>query len=87
MKLKPAATLTDINKGDQLLINGYWGSGEYGIRHHIVQTVKVSESDGTEIILKGKGNCYFNLGMYLAGESWVKEVNIVVDDLNIEQNA
>jgi len=38
------------------------------------EMVKVSESDGTEIILSLKENKYFNLGMYLKGKSWVKDV-------------
>ena len=41
------------------------------------QIVKVSESDGTEIIFDKKMNRFFNLGMYLKGSSWVKELKVV----------
>ncbi|MDQ6477816.1 hypothetical protein [Dyadobacter sp. LHD-138] len=76
MKLKDVTTLVDINQGDFLLIDGFFDEGER-IQLHKVQRVKLSVRDGTEIILKKKGNVYFNLGMYLQGTSWAKKVCIV----------
>lgn len=76
MKLKEVTTLVDINQGDLLLIDGRFDKGDR-IQLHKVQRVKLSVKDDTEIILKKKGNVYFNLGMYLQGTSWVKKVCIV----------
>jgi hypothetical protein len=42
------------------------------------QIVKVSPNDGTEIIFDKKMNRFFNLGMYLEGKSWVKDVRVVI---------
>ena len=39
--------------------------------------LQVSDSDGEEIIYDLKRNKYFNVGMYLNGKSWVKDVRIV----------
>jgi hypothetical protein len=65
-----------IKKGDQLIIKGLV-SGDLVTQLHKVVKVKVSDNDGTEIILKKKGNLYFNLGMYLEQKSWVREVYII----------
>lgn len=73
MKLRSINLITDIKDGDALLINGNFSEGDK-IQLHKVQQVKVTEQDGTEVILKKKGNIYFNLGMYLKGKSWVREV-------------
>ena len=64
MKLEDIKLMTDINEGDQLLVNGRFAEGD-SIQLHKVVRVKVSESDRTEIILKKKGYVYFILGMYL----------------------
>jgi hypothetical protein len=60
-----------IKEGDRLIIEG---RGE--IFFAKTQIVKVSK-DGTEIIYNKKKNEYFNLGMYLEGTSWVKDVRII----------
>lgn len=75
MNLKPVLSLHDIKQGDNLIITG-------DVFHNTpmkAQMVKVSENDGTEIIIDKKNNKYFNLGMYLEGKSWVKEVKIITD--------
>jgi len=69
MKTRYISSLTDINQGDQLVI-----SNGKELEAFKAEMVKVSESDGTEIILSLKENKYFNLGMYLKGKSWVKDV-------------
>jgi hypothetical protein len=76
MKQTEIKSMTDIKKGDTLLIKGNFSDGDK-IQLLKVATVKVSDKDGTEIILKKKGNVYFNLGMYLKGDSWVEEVSKV----------
>lgn len=75
MNLKTVETLTDIKQGDTLIITGYTLKNE-PVK---AQIVKVSENDGTEIIFDKKMNRFFNLGMYLKGSSWVKELKVVVD--------
>lgn len=74
MKLKDVTTITDIKQGDTLIVTGDTLKNE-ALK---AQIVKVSPSDGTEIIIDRKNNRYFNLGMYLKGESWVKQVKVVV---------
>jgi len=73
MQLKDVTTITDIKQGDTLIITGD------NLKNEPVkaQIVKVTEQDGTEIIIDKKQNRFFNLGMYLSGKSWVKEVKIV----------
>lgn len=73
MKLKDVKTITDIKQGDMLIVTGDILKNE-PMKAHIV---KVTENDGTEIIIDTKMNRFFNLGMYLKGKSWVKEVKII----------
>ena len=75
MNLKTVETLTDIKQGDTLIITGDTLKNE-PVK---AQIVKVSENDGTEIIFDKKMNRFFNLGMYLNGSSWVKDLKVVVD--------
>lgn len=74
MELKEVKTLTDIKQGDTLIITGDTLKNE-PVK---AQIVKVTKQDGTEIIFDKKQNRFFNLGMYLEGRSWVKEVKVVV---------
>lgn len=74
MELKEVKTITDIKQGDTLIITG----DNYINEPFKAQIVKVSQNDGTEIIINKKKNRFFNLGMYLEGRSWVKECKIVV---------
>lgn len=73
MELVDVKTLTDIKQGDTIIITGD------NLVNEAVKAVivKVTEEDGTEIIFNKKLNKYFNLGMYLEGKSWVKEVKIL----------
>lgn len=74
MELKDVKTIDDIKSGDTLII-----TGDTLVNECIKSvTVKVSRSDGTEVIIDKKQNRYFNLGMYLEGKSWVKELKILV---------
>lgn len=75
MRLKDVVSITDIKQGDKLIITGDTLKNE-PVK---AQMVKVSETDGTEIIFDKRMNRYFNLGMYLEGKSWVKEVKIITD--------
>ena len=73
MELVDVKEITDIKKGDTLIITGDTFKNE-PVK---AQIVKVSENDGTEIIFDKKMNRFFNLGMYLKGSSWVKELKVV----------
>ena len=70
MNLEKVTKIDQIKKGDTLIITG----DIYKVEPFKAEIVKVSENDGTEIIINKKENKFFNLGMYLKGKSWVKEV-------------
>jgi len=72
MRIEPLTTIDQIKKGDQLLIS----DGKEIIFVKALQIVK-SAHDGTEVVFNLKQNKYFNVGMYLEGQSWVKEIFIV----------
>ena len=72
MELVKVKTVIDIKKGDTICITG----GILIDEPFKAQIVKVSK-DGTEVIFDKKMNRYFNVEMYLAGKSWVKEVCII----------
>ena len=74
MELKDVKALTDIKEGDTIIITGDSLKNE-AVK---VKKVKVSVYDGTEIIFDLKKNLFFNLGMYLSGHSWVKELKIII---------
>lgn len=73
MKLKKVKMITDIKQGDTLILTG----GILKNEPVKAQVVKVTSNDGTEIIFDKKMNRFFNLGMYLEGKSWVKDVRVV----------
>lgn len=73
MELKKVTELTDIKEGDTILITGDVLKNE-PVK---VAKIKVSENDGVEVIFDLKKNRFFNLGMFLSGESWVKECSII----------
>ncbi|MBM5575856.1 hypothetical protein [Deefgea sp. CFH1-16] len=72
MQINPLTQIDQIKTGDLLLISN--GSE---ITQAKAKLVKVSEHDGTEVIFNLKKNKYFNVGMYLEGKSWAKDVRIV----------
>lgn len=74
MELKEVKTITDIKQGDTLIVTGDTLKNE-PVK---AQIVKVTPNDGTEIIIDKKQNRFFNLGMYLEGKSWVKELKVVI---------
>jgi hypothetical protein len=73
MNILKVEKLTDIKENDTICITG----DSLHAEPFKVRKVKVSETDGTEIIFDMRKNRYFNLGMYLDGKSWVKEVVII----------
>ena len=73
MKLINVTKIDQIKKGDTIVITGDTLKAE-PVK---AQIVKVSEHDGTEIIIDKKMNRYFNIGMYLKGDSWVKDLAII----------
>lgn len=74
MNLKTVETIDDIKQGDMLVVTGDTLMNE-PVK---AQIVKVSDGDGTEVIIDKRRNRFFNLGMYLRGQSWVKEVKVIV---------
>ena len=74
MELKEVKNITDIKQGDTLLLTGSKLNPELVT----AQIVKVTDNDGTEIIIDKKINRFFNLGMYLEGKSWVKDVKVII---------
>lgn len=74
MNLKKVTTLTDIKQGDTIII-----TGDSLVNEAVkAQIVKISQHDGTEIIFDKRANRFFNLGMYLEGKSWVKELCVII---------
>lgn len=73
MELREVKKVEDIKQGDKILVTG----GK--LKNELVkaQSIKVS-NDGTEVVIDKKKNRHFNVEMYLAGESWVKNVMVVV---------
>lgn len=72
MNINELRGIDQIKEGDILLI---FDGKE--IFHETAKIVKVSEQDGTEVIFNKSKNKFFNVGMYLAGDSWVKDVRVV----------
>ena len=72
MHIEPLMKIDQIEAGDLLLIDD-----GIGITHAKAQRVTVSEHDGTEVIFNLRKNKYFNVGMYLDGKSWAKDIRIV----------
>jgi hypothetical protein len=72
MEIQALQEIDQIKKGDLLLI-----SDGREITHAKAQEVKVSEHDGVEVIFNLRRNKFFNVGMYLDGKSWAKDVRIV----------
>lgn len=72
MQIEPLTKTDQIRPGDTLLI-----SDGKAITPAVALKVKVSEYDGTEVIFDVKRNKFFNVGMYLAGASWAKDVRVV----------
>ena len=75
IELKEVKTISDINQGDTIIVTG----GGLKNEPFKVEIVKVSPNDGVEIILDKKRNRFFNLGLYLEGKSWIKELNVIVE--------
>jgi len=71
MEIEKVVRLDQIRKGDALLIS----DGD-SITPARALRVKVTEADGTEVIIDEKRNKFFNVGMYLESRSWAKDVCI-----------
>jgi len=74
MEIKKVEKIGDIKQGDTIILTG----GEYNKTPLKAQIVKNSEVDGVEVIVNKRKNYFFNLGMYLEGKSWVKEVVVII---------
>lgn len=72
VQIEPLVKIDQVQEGDLLLI-----SDGRELTHAKAQRVKVSEYDGTEVIFNLRRNKFFNVGMYLDGKSWAKDIRIV----------
>lgn len=72
MQIEKLTRIDQIKQGDMLLID----SGSELIQAKALR-VKVTEYDGTEVIFDLMRNKYFNVGMYLEGKSWAKDIRVV----------
>lgn len=79
MNTEPLTKIDQIKNGDLLLIDD-----GVEILFVKVQRVKVSDHDGTEVIFDLKRNKYFNVGRYLDGTSWAKDVRVASTDHGVE---
>jgi len=75
--------MTDIKTGDTVIISWYIGAGEYWTNEVCKNVlVKVLEYEGTEyksiVIIDREKNKYFNLRMFLDGESWVSDLYVII---------
>jgi hypothetical protein len=73
MEILEVKTLSCIKEGDLIIITGDTLYAE----PLKALCVKISERDGVEVIFDLKKNRFFNVGMYLEGKSWVKDVHII----------
>jgi len=71
MHLEPLTQFDQIKIGDPLLVSDG--------RQIFIGRVKriLLDVAGTEVVFNLRNNHYFNVGMYLKGESWAKCVRIV----------
>lgn len=69
MELKKVKSIADIKKGDTVIITG---------EDFVNEPFKVSLIKNNEIILDSKKNVYFNIAMYFCGQSWVKDVGVII---------
>lgn len=72
MNLEPVTTIDQIKKGDTLIITGDTLKNE-----PVKALMVIVNEDSTEIVFNKRLNKYFNLGMYLEGKSWIKELAIL----------
>lgn len=75
ISIQKVTAIDQISDGAAVLIKGRLTDGKVQLFN--IDRIKISESDGIEVILKKKGNVYFNFGMYLAGKSNVSEIYTV----------
>ena len=74
MELKDIKTISDVKKGDTIVITGNDMCNE-AVK---IQDILVSKVYGTEIVFDSTRNGYFNLNMYLENKSWVKECKVLI---------
>lgn len=72
MQIEPLTKIDQVIQGDVLLI-----SDGKGITPAKAEIVKVYKSGGVEVIFNKRENKYFNVGLYLEGKSWAKDVRVV----------
>ncbi|RFU71250.1 hypothetical protein D0469_02430 [Peribacillus saganii] len=77
IRLTTKEELMNLKKGDILLVQWKRNAPEYKqngeITHHNVHRI----TRFNEVILDENQNTYFNIGLYIAGTSFVKEVCLI----------
>lgn len=71
---KPIESPDDIHENDILVMVDAKGN----ISTSTAQKIKTSKSDGVEVIYDLRNNKFFNLGMYLEGKSYVKQLYTLI---------
>lgn len=73
MQINPVEHRDDIRKGDILLID----DGKVIQSATAKRIIDLIDPEEREVVFNVRKNRYFNVDMYLRGESWVKDVRIV----------
>ena len=72
IQINEVTHIDQIKQGDRLIFT----DGK-SVFQESAKLVKKTSYDGVEVIYKKKANKYFNVGMYLKNESWVKKLYVV----------
>ena len=72
IQILPVGARDTIQKDDLLLI-----SDGFRVFEARAKEIKTTDQDGVEVIYNKSKNHYFNVGLYLAGKSSAKDVQIV----------
>lgn len=76
MKLLEVVSFGQIKNGDTLLVE----SSHYGIKLYNNVKVKTTNDGNREVILRKRGNLYFNFDMFNEGKSHVKGIYRVEEE-------
>ncbi len=82
-RLDTQEQFNDLKKGQEIVVLWKEGSDEHRRGNKVGKYKMVKVSDSNELILKVQGNVYFNITMYLNGESSAEDAGIVVPEIDI----
>lgn len=78
IEFQPVSDLGQLEAGQLILIE-HNHKGKTVVSPAVVQKVIASGTNDEEVIIDMKSNSYFNMSMYLDGQSWVKNVQIIIN--------